>query len=250
MYNRTLKDWSAIDPDIKIKDVLKEMIDWVIEREVRKPPYIAWLSIGQLQWGNGCHFKDMQGSLGKGLNKHMGFRKGWPAGEQQRRKFFNINGWDPGAYPAHYPGILKTWINEEVIKKILAKKKYPHIVPLFGPGYYDYTNGQAEPVFTQARVIMGYFFALESEDDSIAQIQQEFIESRWKVAKQRHIVPQFEHCKPAMEKHARDQVQSAQEKIDYKERLREIAYFKKISARRVLPKSYCDEIDDRFRDDD
>ena len=72
MYNKTLKDWSAIDPDIKIKDVLKEMVDWVIKSEVMEPPHIAWLSIGQLQWGNGYHFKDMPGTLGKGLKPSHG----------------------------------------------------------------------------------------------------------------------------------------------------------------------------------
>ena len=36
--NRTLKDWSAIDSTIKIKDVLKEQIKYIMENEVYKDP--------------------------------------------------------------------------------------------------------------------------------------------------------------------------------------------------------------------
>lgn len=249
MYNRTLKDWSAIDPDIKIKDVLKEMVEWVIEREVNNSPYIAWLSIGQLQFGKGYHFKQMPGQLGNGLNRHMGYRMGLPASEQTRRSFFNKCGWDPGPYPAHYLKSLKTWINDEVIKKILQEKAYKGIAPLFGPGHYSVpTKEKPKPEFTQPRVIMGYFFA--KEDEGVLKIQNDWIESCWGKPKMKHIPPQFEHCKPAMEKHARDQLLSAQEKIDYKERLREVVYFNKLSARKVLPQEYCDEIDERFREDD
>ncbi len=56
MYNRTLKDWSAIDDSIKIKDVLKEMVKYVIENEVEKPPHVAWISVEQIIWGKGNSF--------------------------------------------------------------------------------------------------------------------------------------------------------------------------------------------------
>ena len=57
MKTRPLKDWSAIDKHIKIKDVLKEMVEFVINREVEKDPFIAWLSIGQIQHGKQDHIR-------------------------------------------------------------------------------------------------------------------------------------------------------------------------------------------------
>jgi hypothetical protein len=63
MINRTLKDYSATDKRFKIKDVLKEQIKHVLEKEVYSDPFICWFSIGQLQWGNGYHFKNMPGSF-------------------------------------------------------------------------------------------------------------------------------------------------------------------------------------------
>ena len=101
MHNRTMKDWSAIDPDIRIKDVLKEMVDWVINREVMDTPFIAWLSIGQIQWGNGYHFKQFLWDS-KGLNWHMGYREGKCAGMPARKAFYNATGMWPPVYPEHY----------------------------------------------------------------------------------------------------------------------------------------------------
>lgn len=246
MKNRTLKDWSAIDSNFKVKDVLKEMVDYVMDQEVFSDPYITWLSIGQLQFGKGAHFKKIEGVLGKGLNHHMGYRKGRPASLETRRRFFNVCGWAPGMYPSHYLSSVKTWINDNVIKKILTGKAYPNVVPLFSPGYYD-PNTLALDDATR-KVIMGYFFALA--DKTKIQRQTQFIMSRWKVKMQRHIPLQYEYAKPAMRRHIREQIRSAEDKVDFKERLRMVDHWDKINARKAIPKKYLDEIDEMFIDED
>jgi hypothetical protein len=246
MKTRTLKDWSAIDKHIKIKDVLKEQIKHIMEDEVYNDPFISWISIGQIQWGNGYHFKFLPGSLKKGLNFHMGFRNGKPASEQTRRRHFNICGWDPGMYPNDYERSIKTWINDHVIKKILSKKGWENIAPLFAPGFYDPKTLSLDP--NSKRTISGYFFALE--DSKVTKRQTEFIKSRWRAPKQKHIPLQFEYAKPAMKKHIREQIKSGEDKIDFKERLRESTYFDSINPRSAIPKSYLEIIDSMFDDDD
>ena len=63
--------------NLKIKDIVVEMAEWVIENEVYDEPYIALISVEQIIWGKGMHWNEgnCPKRLGLGLKEHLQIHK-------------------------------------------------------------------------------------------------------------------------------------------------------------------------------
>ena len=62
---------------LKIKNIIIEMIEWIIENEVYGEPYVGWVSVEQIIWGMGMHWKEEKcpKRLQLGIRQHLKIRK-------------------------------------------------------------------------------------------------------------------------------------------------------------------------------
>ena len=162
---------SRLNSGKSLNQICHQKIEHVIENEVRKNPYMAWVSKNQLLWNNGLsgqHWKETEGALGKSLLDHAGVtRPSFEDLDVQVRRY----GYCMEFPPRELPPILNNIVRSLFIKPMLLGKKYTDIRFLFGHGYID-KEGKLDPRYPTG--ISGYFFYLA--DGDYRSEQQEWLE--------------------------------------------------------------------------
>ena len=149
---------------------MKAKIDWVVESEVMVAPYIAWLSKGQMMWGNGTHWKGAPPEIQAGLFKHAGIRR---PSRQVLAEQFKIYGYCmPWPVPA-FPPMLGRVMRPDYVNQWVFGRKYTHLRFFWGLGYID-KNGKIKKEY--GRGVAGYFIFLA--DPQFRPIQQQWLETQ------------------------------------------------------------------------
>lgn len=175
------------------------MIQYVIDTEVYSPPYIAWISRGQLLWGEGKHWKDAPPYLKKGILKHAGIRTpGQGELDRQRRAYgYCMESPEPRCWDL--TGLMKS----QFINKKANGKGFSSIEFLYGKGYIDRKTNKLDPFYSYG--ITGWF--LFHADPEIRKTQLEWLENQ-----PRYIVLQYERNCSTFKNMIKQQVNSGQAK--------------------------------------
>jgi hypothetical protein len=239
--NKTIGKRSVIDPELKVTKVLKMMIDHVIKNEVETGPFITWVSIEQLVWGAGRHWKNCDDPiLRAGLLNHMGWRKGalWARAEWEK-----VTGWDPGELPFKFKEDIRNYIRRIIINPLRENLEKAHIIPWYSPGYIDPNTLALDENHSGA--ISGYFFILKGE--MFANTQNEWLYSQWDNSKTKHIVVQFEFNRSSFHKSQRKQVNMALGKLEMAEKMLSMDLGQLDLIKFDLDKKYITEMVGAFR---
>ena len=151
-----------------VGEVIEKMVNFVIENEVRKAPYIALVSKKSLWWGNG-RFKNS--AYPKGLRGALGIKV--PSDTEIQEKNFYYG----------YPALIKPWsflnnitnvaIRQKILWEIIDEKSYSDIRPILGRGYIR-ENGTLDPNQTQGMSCYVFFLA----DPSVREQQNGWIKNQ------------------------------------------------------------------------
>ena len=127
-------------------DFIVRMLNWVIEDQIRKPPYIAVISKRQLWFGNGNWKKSSDPELKDGLLKFLGIRIPTNIEMEKKNLFYG------------YPALQKPWsflnnITNAAIRQgiewlTIDNKPYSDIRIIKGKGYIR-EDGTLDPEQTQ-----------------------------------------------------------------------------------------------------
>lgn len=150
-------------PQYSITKLVTQKIEWVFEKEVYAFPHIAWISVNQLIWGEGMHWKedDCPKYLKLGIMKHL---KIYRASNNQRRAHKLRCKWEIPDLPEDLYGAIKASVKSKIVNPILKREDYKDINPLWARGYID--GETVPPVFdqTKARDLAGWFFYLNNPE--------------------------------------------------------------------------------------
>jgi hypothetical protein len=163
---------SLVYPDYSIAQILVEMIEWVFDNEVKNQPHIVWISIEQLIWGKGMHWKEKEcpEQLQLGIIKHLKISK---ASKALRNILFKSTGWELPEWPFDLYCSIKFSVKEKIISSIIREKKYGGINAFC---VRSYINSEKElPTFDlipagdpqSVSNILGWFFYRDNPDFNV-----------------------------------------------------------------------------------
>ena len=150
---------------LSLSDAVKNRIDFVIEKEVLNPPYISAVTVHQVLYDGGLHWKRADDiKIKMGLLQHAGVSRppNWYLAEQGKR-FGYIMDWPPIAIRSIVTGTMRSVF----INPILDGEKYkePYIVG-YCKGYISEDNGAAKYIPEQGKFISTYFIVRENKTSS------------------------------------------------------------------------------------
>ncbi len=138
-------------PEMTLEDIVLGMIQHTLDHEVYLPPYITWLSKGQLLWGEGRHWKEAPSHLRKGILKHSGIRKPSQGDlDYQKKRFGYCMEW-PEPRTWALTGLMKS----EFINKKAMGTGFTDLEFLYGRGYINEKTGKLDPDYSYG--INGWF---------------------------------------------------------------------------------------------
>lgn len=220
------KDASTLHPEMKMEDIVHEMIQYVLDNEVYLYPYISWISKGQLLWGAGRHWKEAPCHLQKGILKHLGIKKPSQMDlDFQKRRF---------GYCMEWPE-PKTWALTSIMKSAFINKKasgiqYDDLEFLYGRGYINEKTGKIDTEYSSG--ISGWFVM---HGDS--EYRQEQIE--WLASQPVYVRAQYERCCDTFANVVQQQIESGNRKALTNSRLLDQDAYKEIRSslkdRQLLP---------------
>lgn len=162
---------SIYNSELTLNQVTIEKIDYVIKNEVRKFPYITWISRNQMLWGEGIHFKGAkEKTLRYGILDNSGVSK--PSRfdlDYQKKKFGYSMNFPPDELKKIFTSVMKKrFVNESI------KGKYSDLFFLYGKGFID---SRAEKLIIEyGNGIFGYFVMLKDKEKR--EEQQIWLESQ------------------------------------------------------------------------
>jgi hypothetical protein len=212
--NKTLGKRSVINPDKKCTQILKEKIDFVLNEEVKKGPFISWVSVEQLIQG-GIHWKNCDYELIAGLVEHMGWKRGANWARDQWEK---ACGWDPGKLPYKFNENVRAYMKKEILNYLANHLDEIGILPFFTQGYID----PSTLVFdvTKSNSISGYFFLRVG--DMFVNTQNDWLFQCFQHPKKRFIAIQYEYNRQAYKFKRRSQIKATLGKLNMLEAYQEM----------------------------
>ncbi len=230
------KDSSILLPEKTLEEIVVEMIQYVLDKEVYSPPYIAWLSKGQLRWGyrrakkkrtnSNVHWEDAPWHLQRGIQNHMGIRKpSQPDLDSWNRDFGYFPEWPPERVQK-----LVSLVKSEFINKKATGKKLDPIEFLYGKGYIDPKTGKRDPNYSSG--ISGYFFMHKNPEYRQEQVQ-------WLEKSDITIRAQYSLCCSTFVSTVQQQITSGRNKRNINQYLLDQTTYKEIESsmkeRKMLP---------------
>ncbi len=144
------------------KDYVEKLIEYLVESEVRKPPYITIVSKRQLFYGNGRWSKATDSKLAKGLTKFLGIRI--PSDTEIESKNL-LYGYDALHKPwAYLNNVANYSIRQRILWQVIDGGKYSDIRPILGMGYIQ-KDGSLNPEYTKGISCYVFFLADKSYRD-------------------------------------------------------------------------------------
>ena len=169
MSNYLNQQISVIDSERTIQDVLVDMLNYVIESHVRKPPYIINVSKQQLWCGKGPLFKNCGDPCVKaGIIKNMGIRR--PSKHEKDRAEMRYGYRALIGPEKKLNDLTNHTIRQKILWAELESCKYSDIVTLLGKGYIR-SDGTLDP--NQTRGYSVYFFMLR--DTKVRDAQRDWL---------------------------------------------------------------------------
>jgi hypothetical protein len=154
---------SNVFPQYSITKLVTQKVEWILDHEVYSLPHIAWVSVSQIIWGEGMHWKedDCPNHIKMGIMKHL---KIYRASNNQRRIHKQRCRWEIPDLPEDLFSAIKSSVKSKIINPILKKENYKNINPLWARGYID--GDTVPPSFddTKARDLVGWFFYFNDPD--------------------------------------------------------------------------------------
>ena len=167
------------DNPFTVGNVAEGMILHVIEEEVRKPPFITWVSKEQVCWGRGVHFGKWGHVYAEGLYKHSGVSRPSHAdlGYQKQRWGYCMV-WPP----RDIWDIPNHTVRNHFVKKMIQGRDYTDVGFFWGLGYIDSKTSKLDLSCTSG--ISGWFmFSKDEESYPVAQewltTQEEWLQVQW-----------------------------------------------------------------------
>ena len=149
-----LSRFSTEDDPLTLADVVKNRINFVIEREVLNPPYISAVTVNQMLYDGGTHWKQADDSrLKMGILQHAGVSRppNWYLAKQGSA-FGYIMDWPPVALRSIVTGTIKG----DFVNPLLDGVGAPYVIG-YCKGYICEDNGEAKYIQEQGRFISTYF---------------------------------------------------------------------------------------------
>ena len=153
--NKPSKFSTEEDP-LTLEDAVYNRFKYVIEKEVFSPPYVGAVTVYQMLYGKGAHWKHAEDiRLRMGLLDHAGVARppNWYL-NQQASRFGYIMDWPPVAIRSIITGTIKS----KFINPILDNTSAPYVIG-YCKGYICEDNGDAKYIKEQGRFISTYFIA-------------------------------------------------------------------------------------------
>lgn len=230
--NKTLGKRSAINPEKKCTQILKEKIDHVFFNEVNRGPFISWVSVEQLIQG-GTHWKKSKCDyeMSAGLIEHMGWKRG---ADWAREQWFKKTGWDPGKLPYKFYENVRSFTKREILNNLVKNIDEIGILPFYTQGYID----PDDMVFdvSKSNAVSGYFFIKIGE--MFTNTQNEWLLNCFQHPKKRYIAIQYEYNRQAHVYKRRKQMNAASAKLDMLEAYENLNYRQTELVRIRLNKKY------------
>ncbi len=150
----TAKKRSRFDEEMTLEKVVVNMVNHIIDNEVLKPPYISAVTVYQIMYGAGVHWKGQEMLLSAGLLDHAGISRppNWYLAEQGKR-FGYIMDWPPQAIRSVITGSIKG----NIVNPLLDGSTDPDYIVGYCQGYINEENGLAKYVPEYGRAISTYF---------------------------------------------------------------------------------------------
>lgn len=212
------KESSILLPEKTLEEIVIEMIQYVVDGEVYNPPYISWLSKGQLLWGGNVHWKTAKKYLQKGILKHAGIRKPSQSDlDFQIKRFGYCLEW-----PEPRCWALTSLMKSEFINKKATGKGFTSIEFLYGRGYIDPKTSKLDPNCSNG--ITGWFILHSSED--VRDEQLNWIESQPK-----YIWEQYARCYNTFTDVVQQQIESGNAKAITNSYLLDQSAYKEVMKR-------------------
>src|SRR5262245_25283453 len=131
LANRT----SFLNPEKRISDVALEMLEFVIDQEVREPPYIAFVTKQQLAWGDGPHWKAAPPYLKAGVRKNANVRQPSDADISRSERLY---GYTALVKPTElFSKMFNVLVRQHIQMNTLSGKGFSDIRVLTGKGYIN-----------------------------------------------------------------------------------------------------------------
>lgn len=147
---------SILESEKTLDDVLNDMVQYLIEKEVRSKPYISVLSKKQLWFGNGPHFRDAPNYMSSGLRANAGIRIPTDLEIEKKNTFYG------------YKALVRPWaelntitnkvMRNKILKKTIDKKPLADVRVLMGRGYIR-KDGTLDPSQTKGISVYILFMA-------------------------------------------------------------------------------------------
>jgi len=207
-----------LKPKLSLRKIIKEKIEYMIEEEVRRSPYIAWVSKGQMMWGNGIHWKEAEGWLKEGLFKHIGIiRPSDSTLQYQIAQYGYCMPWPPPSLPPMLGQVMRP----DFVNQWVDGKKYTDLRFFWGLGYID-EEGKLIPQYGNG--IAGYFIFLA--DPTFRKDQQYWLEDQpeW-------LRMQWVRCHDTYIKAVEYQIKTSQRKVIISQRLLGMEEYKELDAK-------------------
>ncbi len=207
---------SILHPELKVDKISQEMIEHVLQEEIFKPPYMSWISIGQILWGGGVHWKKAAGHLSLGIYKHSGINKPGQADlDFWYRRF--------GYYPEWPEPSSRNLVMNSMKKKFINKKAkgegFDDIEFLYGKGYIDPSTGKLSPKHTTG--IVGWFIMHKNPEYRQEQIT-------WLENQKKYIIWQYALCCRTFQSTIYQQIESGRAKTITNQYLLDQTVYKEI----------------------
>lgn len=200
---------SKLYPQYSIAKLVTGKLQWVFNHEVYQFPHIAWVSVRQLIFGEGMHWKedDCPKHIKIGLMKHL---KIFRASNNQRSLHYHRTKWQIPDLPEDLYSAIKTSVKSKVVNPILKREAYEKVNPLWARGYID--GSTVPPVFdeTKARDLVGWFFYLD--DPATFDGQRKYLEAL--EGKNRSITCQFLYNSQVFEIQLRQQYAAISSRLE------------------------------------
>lgn len=201
---------------LKIKNIITEMLEWVIDNEVYGEPYIAWVSAEQIIWGAGMHWQEegCPKRLQLGLRQHLKIRK---ASQFERARWKKNTGWEVPELPVELYRTIKNTVKDSIINEIIKENSYDKVMPFWAQGYIDPKTDPPSFNPKKAHDIVGWFFFLGEPD------VYEFI-TQWLNSlqgKNEAIKYQFDYNKKMFDSMIRKQIAAATAKLELLDQMQE-----------------------------
>lgn len=201
---------------LKIKNIITEMIEWIIDNEVYGEPYIAWISVEQIIWGMGMHWKEERcpKRLQVGIREHLKIRK---ASQLERKRWKKNTGWEVPPFPAELYRTIKNTVKDSIINEIIKENSHTNVMPFWAQGYIDSTTNPPSFNSQYANDVVGWFFFFGEPD------VYEFI-TQWLNSlegKNKAIRYQFHYNKKMFDSMIRKQIAAAISKLELLDQIQE-----------------------------